>query len=60
MLGKRIRPNIIISAKGSLGYFELKKYKPWFDEGCIKLLDPWEPPMKSSHTLRTPITDPQQ
>jgi hypothetical protein len=31
--------NIIISAKESLGYFELKKHKPWFGEGCPKLLD---------------------
>jgi hypothetical protein len=23
----------------SLGCFELKKHKPWFDEGCTKLLD---------------------
>jgi hypothetical protein len=30
--------NIEISAKESLGYFELKKHKPWFDEGCSKLL----------------------
>jgi hypothetical protein len=22
-----------------IGYFELKKHKPWFDEGCSKLLD---------------------
>jgi hypothetical protein len=29
-----IRENIKISAKESLGYFELKKRKPWFDEGC--------------------------
>jgi hypothetical protein len=28
-----IRDNIQISAKESLGYYELKKYKPWFDEG---------------------------
>jgi hypothetical protein len=21
-----------------LGYYELKKHKPWFDEGCTKLL----------------------
>jgi hypothetical protein len=28
-----------ISAKESLGYFELKKHKPWFDEGCPKLLN---------------------
>jgi hypothetical protein len=33
------RDNIKISAKESLGYFELKKHKPWFDEGCSKLLD---------------------
>jgi hypothetical protein len=29
-----IRENIKISAKESLGYYELKKHKPWFDEGC--------------------------
>jgi hypothetical protein len=34
-----IRENIKISAKERLGYFELKKHKPWFDEGCTKLLD---------------------
>jgi hypothetical protein len=34
-----IRENINISAKESLGYFELKKHKPWFDEECSKLLD---------------------
>jgi hypothetical protein len=28
-----IRENIKISAKESLGYYELKKHKPWFDEG---------------------------
>jgi hypothetical protein len=33
-----IRENIKISAKESLGYYELKKYKPWFDEGCSELL----------------------
>jgi hypothetical protein len=31
--------NIKILAKESLGYFQFKKYKPWFDEGCSKLLD---------------------
>jgi hypothetical protein len=36
---ERIRNNTIVSAKESLGYFELKKNKPWFDEGCSKLLD---------------------
>jgi hypothetical protein len=34
-----IRENINISAKESLGYSGLKKRKPWFDEGCSKLLD---------------------
>jgi RNAse (barnase) inhibitor barstar len=34
-----IGENIKISAKESLGHFELKKHKPWFDEGCSKLLD---------------------
>jgi hypothetical protein len=34
-----VRENTTISAKESLGYYELRKYKPWFDEGCSKLLD---------------------
>jgi hypothetical protein len=34
-----IRENIKISAKESLRYYELKKNKLWFDEGCTKLLD---------------------
>jgi hypothetical protein len=29
---KTVRDNIKISAKGSLGYYELKKHRPWFDE----------------------------
>jgi hypothetical protein len=28
--------NIKISAKENLGYYELKKHKPWFDERCSK------------------------
>jgi hypothetical protein len=32
------RDNINISAKKRVHYFELK-HKPWFDEGCSKLLD---------------------
>jgi hypothetical protein len=39
-LGKLLeRPKI--SAKENLGYYELKKQKqkPWFSEGCPKLLD---------------------
>jgi hypothetical protein len=34
-----IRENITISAKESLGYYEPKKNKSWFDEGCSKLLE---------------------
>jgi hypothetical protein len=34
-----IRENIKISAKENLGYFEFKKHKPWFDNGCSELLD---------------------
>ncbi|PNF41987.1 ELAV-like protein 4 [Cryptotermes secundus] len=34
-----IRENVKMSAKESLGYYEPKKHKPWFDEGCSELLD---------------------
>jgi hypothetical protein len=34
-----IRRKIKISAKVTPGYFELKKDKPWLDEGCSTLLD---------------------
>jgi hypothetical protein len=34
-----IRENIKISAKESIGYYEMKKNKPWFDEFCSELLD---------------------
>jgi hypothetical protein len=34
-----VRENIKIPAKENLGYYELKKHKPWFDEGWSKLLD---------------------
>jgi hypothetical protein len=36
---KTIRENTKISVKASLGYYELKKYTPWFDKGCSTLLD---------------------
>jgi hypothetical protein len=31
---EKIKERIKISAKESLGYYELKKHKPWFDEEC--------------------------
>jgi hypothetical protein len=34
-----IRQYIIISAEESVGYYELRKYKTWFDEERSKLLD---------------------
>jgi hypothetical protein len=34
-----IREHIKISAKESLGYYELKKNKSWFNKGCSKLSD---------------------
>jgi hypothetical protein len=34
-----VREEIKFSANASLRYYELKKHKPWFDEGCSKLLD---------------------
>jgi hypothetical protein len=38
-IGETIRVHINISAKESLGYYERKQHKPWFDEGCSELLD---------------------
>jgi hypothetical protein len=35
-----IKEKMGISANESLDYFELKKRKPCFDEGCSKLVDP--------------------
>jgi hypothetical protein len=33
-----IREKIKLSTKASLGYYELKKHKPWFEDGPSKLL----------------------
>jgi hypothetical protein len=33
------RENIKMSAQERPGYYELWKHKPWFGEGCSKLLD---------------------
>jgi hypothetical protein len=38
-LGNYIRENIKISAKKSLRYYEMKKHKTWFNEGCSTLSD---------------------
>jgi hypothetical protein len=36
---ENIRENIRISAKESIGLYESKSYKPWFNEECLKLVD---------------------
>jgi hypothetical protein len=36
---KTVRETIKILAKENLGYYELKKHKPMFEEGCSELLD---------------------
>jgi hypothetical protein len=39
IIWETIREYKKISVKESLGYYELKLHKPWFDKGCSKLLD---------------------
>jgi len=34
---ENIRGNVKISAKESLGLYELKQHKPWFNEECLGL-----------------------
>ena len=36
---QNIKENFTTSAKESLGLYELKQHKPWFDEECIGFLD---------------------
>jgi hypothetical protein len=33
-----IRENVKVSAVESLGFYELKKHKPLFDEGCSEII----------------------
>jgi hypothetical protein len=35
---ENIKENIKISTKGTLGLYELKSHKPWFDEECLGFL----------------------
>jgi hypothetical protein len=46
-----IRVNIKISAKESLGYYEFKKRKPWFEEKCSDLLGKRNKPNCSGHKI---------
>jgi len=36
---KNIKENAKTAPKDSLGLYELKKHKPWFDEECLGFLD---------------------
>jgi hypothetical protein len=36
---ENIRENIQISAKESLGHYELQQHKPWFDDECSTIID---------------------
>ena len=49
-----IKENIKISAKQSLGLYELKQYKPRFDEECVGFLDP------RKHARMQWVQDPKQ
>jgi hypothetical protein len=37
--GENIKQSIKTLVKGSLGPYELKRHKPWFDEECLGFLD---------------------
>jgi hypothetical protein len=49
-----ITENIKISAKPSLGYHELRKHTPWFDEGYSELLD------RSKQAIQQCLQDPSE
>jgi hypothetical protein len=38
--------------KESLGYYELKKHTPWFDEGCSELLGQKKKPNCSGYRMQ--------
>jgi hypothetical protein len=37
MLGKQLE-NTKISSKESLGYYELRKHRPWFDKKMLRII----------------------
>jgi hypothetical protein len=39
IFGCVVKENIKTSAKENLSLRELKRHKPWFDEGCVGFLD---------------------
>jgi hypothetical protein len=39
MAWNAIKENIKVSTKESIGHFEVKHHKPWFDEAGSKLFD---------------------
>jgi hypothetical protein len=47
-----IRVNINISTTESLGYYELREHKPWFDEGYSKLSDQGNKPNCNGYRIQ--------
>jgi hypothetical protein len=47
-----IRGNVNISAKESIGYYDLKKHKPWFDKGYSEILDQRKKPKCSCYNIQ--------
>jgi hypothetical protein len=47
-----IKENIKISAKESLGYYELKEHTLWFEEGCSKLEIRGNKPNRSGYRIQ--------
>jgi len=50
---ENIKENIRISAKESLGLYELEKHKPWFDGECLGFLDQREHAKCSGYRMQT-------
>jgi hypothetical protein len=52
---EKIKESIKISAKESLGLYERKHHKPWFDEECSKLLDQRKQLKCSGYRIQTKV-----
>ena len=52
---ENIKENIKTSAKESLGLYELKQHKPWFYEGCLRLLDQRKEAKCSGYKIQTKV-----
>jgi len=50
---ENIKENIRISAKESLGLYELKQHKPWCDGECLGFLDQRKQAKCSGYSIQT-------